>query len=103
MRGNAVKTIGEPVTIAGLRNLVWLFFGRLPMKRRFRGSAIGWLRRDVLDWVTKDSSTVLSPPTRQVECATRNRRRETRPVRRSGRRWAATYRRLQRATRAPVL
>jgi predicted DNA-binding transcriptional regulator AlpA len=37
----------------------WLLAGmvllqRFPKKRRFRGRKIGWLRSDVLDWLTKD-------------------------------------------------
>ena len=28
--------------------------GRLPRKRRFRGRRIGWLRSDVIQWLSKD-------------------------------------------------
>ena len=30
------------------------FFGHFPRKRRYHGHGIGWLRSDVLSWLTKD-------------------------------------------------
>jgi predicted DNA-binding transcriptional regulator AlpA len=32
--------------------LAW--FGRFPRKRRFRGRAVGWLRAEVLEWMSRD-------------------------------------------------
>ena len=33
-------------------------FGRFPRKRRFRGRGIGWLRSDVVHWLTRDLRTL---------------------------------------------
>jgi predicted DNA-binding transcriptional regulator AlpA len=68
------------------------FFGQFPRKRRFHGRGIGWLRSDVLSWLTRDlkagecrveeASIPLRRPARQAmlplesthPCAVRGRR-----------------------------
>lgn len=38
--------------------LTWI--GRFPRKRKFQGRAIGWLKSDVLEWMTRDLRFVRS-------------------------------------------
>jgi predicted DNA-binding transcriptional regulator AlpA len=67
-------------------------FGRFPRKRRFHGRGIGWLRSDVVHWLTRDLRTLccnahsvavlrpsgikqLSLPFRRTRARTQRRRR----------------------------
>jgi predicted DNA-binding transcriptional regulator AlpA len=58
-----------------------ILLGRFPRRQRFRGRRIGWLRRDVADWLARDCQTSIHRSARaQQPCSAALRNQSCLPL-----------------------